>query len=58
MTSKVRLTEKGESIFMSEKKRKRKENPPAYLTAGKTTQNLGKVILIPWRTRKGIGQSA
>ena len=43
---------------MSEKKRKRKENPPAYLTAGKTTQNLGKVILILGAQGKGIGQSA
>ena len=43
---------------MSEKKRKEKKNPPAYLTAGKTTQNLGKVILTPLAQGKGIGQSA
>ena len=42
---------------MSEKKRKRKENPSRlHSTAGKTTiQNLGKVIPIPWRNKgKGI----
>ena len=37
---------------MSEKKRKEKKIRRLYLTAGKTTQNLGKVILIPWRTRE------